>query len=263
VKINQDILKELQEIAPALATLDKVNFYQVEVDYFDHVPANIVEMIGHEIRTEGVPEALNAVRYTDLYPAPQPFYFESFSDLILTKINVEEAAEELAYTLPILQHTEKKELYTVPAAYFDSFPESVIKLTKQEASIHPSPIRQWRSKWSTLTQAIQDLILRPRYAFAMASAVGMIVFAVLVINSQPNMSGDDKIFAQMQQIPDADLHHYISRHRDEFDEHTILTNINNVDLTHYFEKSGQPVHGAPGQTNKGLDEEIANEDVLD
>jgi hypothetical protein len=91
----------------------------------------------------------------------------------------------------------------------------------------------------------------------------MIVCVGLVVNTQNNLSEDDRIFAQMQQLPDADLHHYIDKHRDEFDEHTILHNISNVDFTHDFDKPEQVTPHIEGHAAGKGDEDITSEDILD
>lgn len=257
MKLDKNILKELQEIAPSLAKLDKVNFYQVEEGYFAQSKLNIIELLEKPVQNETILEAMQKM---ELYSAPAASYFEAFSDKLMSKVHAEEVAEELSYALPILEHVEKKELYKVPAAYFASFPKSITKLVSKEAS--ESVVAHWADVWSSFTEVVLGLISRPRYAFVMASVVSVIVCITLVVNTKSVLSDEDKIFAQMQQIPDADLHHYISRHRDEFDERIILTNINNVDFTHYFDKPDQVTPHIESHGKGQTDEEIAD-DILD
>ena len=251
MKLNNNISKELQEIAPMLAKLDKVNFYQVEDGYFERSRVSIIDAIGHPaVESEFVSSVLALNHKKEIYAAPAASYFESFSDAVITKVHAEDVEEELSYALPVLQHIEKKEPNQVPAAYFSTFPALITKLASNDAKAHHSPVDQWNDKWSILTEKVLGLIARPRYAFALASSIGMVICIAVAIHAQTSMSDDDKIFAQMQQIPDAELHHYISKHRDEFDERTILHNINGIDFSHYNDKIG------------GTDDEI-NEDNLD
>ena len=261
MKLNNKILTELQEIAPTLAKLDKVNFYQVEEGYFEKSQINITELVG-KVHGEELPTVLSSIDKKELYTAPVASYFRSFSDNLISKIHAEEVAEELAYALPTLQHAPKKELYKVPATYFSSFPEKMSKLISKEAA--ESTVEHWSIKWAGFTETVFSLISKPRYAFAMASVVSMIVFIGLFINTQTgSISADDKIFAQMQQIPDADLHHYIAKHRDEFDERTILHNIDDVDFTHYFDKPEQVTPHIDGHAKGEPDDELSSEDILD
>jgi hypothetical protein len=262
VKLDKNILKELQEIAPSLAKLDKVNFYELEEGYFEDSHLKIVEAIGKSlVHVEAMPSVLSSIPKKNLYAAPAVSYFESFSDALMDKVNAEEVLEELSYALPILEHAEKKELYKVPASYFASFPKSIMKLVSKEAL--ESPVEHWANVWSAFTETVLILISRPRYSFAMASVAGMIVCIGLVINTKTILSDEDKIFAQMQQIPDADIHHYIAKHRDEFDERILLHNINNIDFTHYFDKPEQVTPHIESHTKGPINDEINAEDILD
>jgi hypothetical protein len=260
VKLNNKILEELQEIAPALAKLDKVNFYQVEEGYFEGSKHRIVESIAKPISEAELSPILSVIQKKELYPAPSSSFFESFSENLIAKIHTEEVAEELSYTLPVLQYAKKKEWYKVPANYFSTFPDQIAKLAKKVAV--ESPVEHWSNVWTEISERVSGLISRPGYAFAMASVVSAIVCIGLVFNKQNTMSGDEKIFAQMQQIPDSDLHHYIDRHRDEFDEHTILHNINDVDFTHYFDKPEQVTPHIESHTKGSTDDDITS-DILD
>ena len=261
MKKDNKILTELQELAPTLAKLDKVNFYQVEEGYFENSQLNIVELVS-KAQTEELPQVLASISKKELYAAPAASYFGSFSDDLISKIHAEEVVEELAYALPILQHAPKKEFYKVPATYFSSFPERMTKLVSKQTA--ESTVEHWSIKWANFTETLLGLISQPRYAFAMASVVSMIVFIGLFINTQTSsISGDDKIFAQMQQIPDADLHHYIAKHRDEFDERTILHNINDVEFIHNFDKPDQVTPHIDSHAKGVPDDDISSEDILD
>lgn len=265
MKLNNKIItEELEEVAPMLAKLDKVNFYEVDGAYFQNAQATIIESVQKLPVDAGfLSTALTLVNKKELYMAPAATYFESFSDDMIRKVHAEEVAEELSYALPLLQHTEKKALYEVPGVYFLSFPGSVSALISKQGIEHNGPVREWGHKWNELAQRIFGLVSRPKYAFVMASVVSIVVCSVLVFSKQP-MSEEDKIFAQMQQIPDADIHNYISGHRDEFDERTLLLNINNVEFTHYFDKPEQVTpHIESHVKGNAADDEISKDDILD
>jgi hypothetical protein len=263
VKLNNKILTELEEVAPTLAKLDKVNFYQVQEGYFENSQSKIAELVEKSAMQEDVlPSALSAIDKKQLYPAPAAVYFKSFSEALIAKVHAEEVEEELSYALPVLQHVPKKSLYKVPAAYFASFPEKIIKLATKKAP--GSSLTHWGSVWSSVGDVVFAFISRPRYSFAMASVVGMIVCIVLVTNTKTSaLTEEDRIFAQMQQIPDADLHHYIDKNRDEFDERTILHNINDVEFTHYFDKPEQVTPHIENHAKGNANDEPTNDDILD
>jgi hypothetical protein len=264
VKPASNIEKELKEIAPALARLDKVNFYQVSDGYFQDAQLKIIELIDKPVVKEVLPAIFSRIEKKELYTAPAPAYFEAFSDQLMKEIYAEEVAEELSYALPILQDVAKKEAYEVPALYFEKLPDAITRMVSKEVIDHSSQIEEWSSRWGLFMQQVWDVFSRPRYSFAMASIVGVIVCIGLVINNR-TISAEDKIFAQMQQVSDADLHHYIAKHGDEFDEHTLLHDINNVEFTHYFDKPEQvtPHIESHISGDKDKDDESTNEDILD
>lgn len=263
MKPNNNILKELQEIAPNLARLDRVNFYQVEEGYFEDSQLRIAELIESPVtQTEVLHTVLSSINKKELYPAPASAYFESFSENLLAKVHAQEVEEELAYALPVLQNVPKKQFYKMPVAYFASFPEKIVRLATKKAP--ESVLIHWGNVWGRLGDVVFGFISRPRYSFAMSSVVGMIVCVFLLTNTKTSsISAEDKIYAQMQQIPDADLHHYIDKHRDEFDERTILHNINDVEFTHYFDKPEQVTPHIENHAKGNPNDELTNDDILD
>ena len=259
MKPNNNIVNELQEVAPTLASLDRINFYQVEEGYFESSQVAIIESVE---KTEIVTATLSSIHKKELYPAPAPAYFDSFSENLIAKVHTEEVEEELAYALPVLQHIPKKQFYKVPVAYFAAFPERMVRLATKKAP--KSVLVHWENVWIGIGDLVFSFISRPRYSFAMASAVGMIVCIFLVTNTRTSsITDEDKIFAQMQQIPDADLHSYMNKHRDEFDERTILHNINDVEFTHDFDKPEQVTPHIESHAKGTPDDEAINNEIID
>jgi hypothetical protein len=261
VKPGKNIINELREIAPALATLDRMNFYEVQEGYFAGWGMQIIKLVQRPEKEEILPAVLALVPKTNLYPAPGAAYFESFSAKVVAAINKEEVAEELSYAIPLLQQVAKKKMYAVPAGYFGAFPAAMVKLAAKRPV--QGQAQHWGGIWSRLWEALSLTVSRPRYSFAMASAVGMIVCVGLVMNTRNGaMSDEDRIFGQMQQLSDADLHQYVAKHRDEFDERMLLNNINNVDFTHYFDKPEQVTPHIESHTKVNLSDEAAADDIV-
>ena len=254
MKPDKQILNELQEVAPTLAKLDKVDLYHVEEGYFQNSSVAISNLITGAEQSS----ILSSIPKKELYTAPASSYFATFSDDLIHVIHADGVAEEVSYTIPVLQHIDKKELYEVPVSYFASFPHRITKLATN-TSIE-TPVEHWTGIWSVLTEKLSMLIARPRYSFALASFAGLFMCIIVAVNTRNTLSSDDKIFAQMQQIPDADIHHYIDRHRDEFDERTILTNINDVDFMHSFDKPDQVT---PHIERHARGDEEISEEILD
>ena len=258
MKQNEEIAKELQEVAPTLSILDKVNLYQVSESYFldsaDHIMATVGDVTLSSI--------LSPIRKEYLYSAPAPIYFESLTDNILTKIHADQVAEELTYSAPHLLSLPKKSTQQVPAGYFASFPEVMAKMAAHEDAAHSHDIEQLGSQWSELIDRLWTLVSRPAYAMAIASCVGLIMCIGLVANNH-SLSDEDKIFAQMQQIPDSELHSYIGKHRDDYDEHTILHHIDETDFTHYFDKPEDVPAHLIDQVKGTAAAEANNDDIID
>jgi hypothetical protein len=120
---NNKILQELQQVAPALAPLPKINPYRISPNYFSSLPDEIIK------RTKS-DEDLNL----DL-PKQNPYnvssdYFKNLPVLILKRIEKEEAQisvfEEMEQISPLLNTIPKAPVYTVPGEYFNE-----IELKKQ------------------------------------------------------------------------------------------------------------------------------------
>ena len=263
MKASKDISKELHEIAPILSGLDKKNFYTVSEGYFEESTQKIM-MLAEDVTLHGIdlPPVLASIEKRELHSAPQG-YFSSFTDNLIGQIHAEEVAEELAYTAPLLIGFDKKEAYSVPVNYFAAFPTDISKIAAKEAAAHDTLIDHEISVWSIWIQRILTVVSRPKYSFAMACMVAIVVM-ISVVYTHSTLTPEEKIFAQMQQIPDSELHHYIGKHRDEFDERTILYHINDIEFSHYFDKpENVPAH-LKGDIKTGPDNiDNLNEDVID
>jgi hypothetical protein len=258
VKQNEEIAKELQEVAPTLSTLDKVNLYPVSEGYFQDSTNDIMAMIG-ELK---LPSTLSQIEKKNLYPAPAPLYFESIADNILTKIHADEVADELTYSAPHLVSLPKSTIQQVHVDYFISFPEVMTQMAAHEDAAHSHDLEQLGGKWSELIERLWAFVSRPAYAMAIASCVGLIMCIGLVMNNH-SLSDEDKIFAQMQQIPDSELHSYIGKHRDDYDEHTILHHIDETDFTHYFDKPEDVPAHLIDQVKGTTASEVNADDIID
>ena len=263
MKVSKDISNELREIAPTLSGLDKKNFYTVSEGYFEESSQKIM-MLAEDIKQHGIdlPPVLASIKKKELHSVPEG-YFNSFTDSLIGQIHAEEVAEELAYSVSLLVGVPKRMPHTVPANYFDTFPQVISAMAARDAAAHDTLIEHEISIWSIWIGRILTLVSRPKYSFAMACMVAIAVM-VSVVYTHSTLTPEEKIFAQMQQIPDSDLHHYLGKHRDEFDERTILYHINDIEFSHYFDKpENLPAH-LKGNIKTGPDNmENVSEDIID
>lgn len=102
------ILQELQEIAPALAALNRAMPYALPEGYFDTISANVLMKI-----------QLTESR-SSTYSSPAG-YFDTLPNMILAKIKAgqNEVAAELNEVAPLLNTISKAPVYAVPEGYFE------------------------------------------------------------------------------------------------------------------------------------------------
>lgn len=115
MKEDTNILAELLEVAPALATIDKAMPYAVPASYFNHLHQDVLAQIG----ADDLPKT------TLPYTLPQG-YFNTLGGNVLAAIaketsNENEVVAELETIAPLLNTIDKSVVYTVPAAYFATF----------------------------------------------------------------------------------------------------------------------------------------------
>lgn len=128
---KQKILDELREISPLLAENQPVIPYRVPETYFEGLADSVLGMIS-------VQGLFNTVK-SPTYEVPEG-YFETLSSNILSRIReqvpVNEIAGELNEIAPLLNTVSKKEVYAVPAGYFDT----VVFAANRQADKAPAKI---------------------------------------------------------------------------------------------------------------------------
>ena len=147
---KNDIIMELKEISTVVAELGAKTPYEVPAGYFEDLAGHIMARLhdGEEPVFSFDKSSLN-------HPFTIPDnYFEGFSDLILNRIKAEEApshTEELKFLSPILGQLDKAVPFSLPAGYFEQFPEEVVtgvhaidfvnqKLNPHESNILPAAV---------------------------------------------------------------------------------------------------------------------------
>ncbi|MBL0310307.1 MAG: hypothetical protein IPP77_11725 [Bacteroidetes bacterium] len=141
MKSSEEILKELKEVAPGLAKLDKSSVGEVPVDYFKSFAVDMMK----KIRAEEVAAELSSV-------APELAR--------LGKTSVLEAP---------------------PAAYFQSVPSSVLQRIKSEEKIKETSPNGWMVSINVFFDRIADSIFKPKYSVAFAGFATMIILAVMML----------------------------------------------------------------------------------
>ncbi len=137
-------------------------------------------------------------------------YFKSFPELMKKKIR----DQELAEIAPTLAKQEKENTADVPVNYFKSFPELMIKKISSEQKQKTSPA--WLNSLNNTFGGLTSVIFKPRYAFAVAGTVAMLVIGVMFLLKTEQACAPDDLFCQLEKMSDEELNNYIFNRPDEF-----------------------------------------------
>ena len=125
MEIRDNILSELREISPLVASISKQVPYVVPQPYFDGLAMQVMLRIGMEEKT-GADPILN-ISKENTYKAPEG-YFDGLAASILNRIKAtetENVQEELELLSPLLGKIEKKNPFTSPTGYFDDLSKTI------------------------------------------------------------------------------------------------------------------------------------------
>lgn len=134
MKPEENILLELQELAPTLANGSVQIPYALPEGYFETFPLLMLDLVA--------PAPQNAV--------PEGF-FDSFPELMLQKLRANEVTEETAGIAPLLNSIPKAMPNHVPADYFSQLKPSAAVQTTQVIAIR-------RKVWMQVAAAVAILL---------------------------------------------------------------------------------------------------------
>lgn len=175
---NTDILNEIREISPLLASLQGIHVYTVPDGYFNH--------LAEDIRTAAV---LHSIKQDITQKAqPQdvpPGYFENLSADIIGKVreaaNMHEEADGLSFLPENLKQTPA---YSVPDGYFEHLPSQIMEQVRPAAKVIP-------------------LYRRPLFKHAIAAAFAVILFVAVFFSVSDTSNGEDRFSAVSRStVPD-------------------------------------------------------------
>lgn len=183
METRENILKELQEIAPMLSKIEKKNFYSVPENYFPDFKSEMLE----QVKPRGVKQELKTVapellkiekRSTVEVPVG---YFNFFSRNLMKKIRANEVAAELKEIAPILSETEKVNLLEVPANYFNAFPQQMMKRIAVEQKANAVVAKpNLTNALNNVLENIAAVIFKPKYSFAFAGMASILIVTVMM-----------------------------------------------------------------------------------
>ncbi|WP_142684067.1 hypothetical protein [Chitinophaga polysaccharea] len=192
------ISDELMQIAPGVNWPADIPF-TVPADYFEHLPAVIMQQIQLE-------DLRNTMPAVPGHPVTVPAsYFEELPKAILQRIQTEEKQpdfiavnEELETLSPFLAAIPKATPFTVPAGYFESLRAEYPGTANSLRTVHRNRTATWL-KW-TVAACLT--------AFIGGSAL------LFVINNNNHHNNIEK---QLEALDDQDIVNYLQTHTDPFD----------------------------------------------
>ena len=128
MKNSPEILKELMDISPLLAGLEKVNVFTVPDGYFDELHLRITN---YAILNNTSP--VENINKRNLQQVPTG-YFDTLSDSILAKVRViypGSAEDELRKLSQLLYSLKGKNVFSVPVDYFDALVDAILAKMKE------------------------------------------------------------------------------------------------------------------------------------
>jgi hypothetical protein len=221
---STDILKELEQISPAVAQITGETPYQVPAGYFDTLDTVIMARIA----AGGIEETslLDIAGKQMPQDVPQG-YFDTLSDNILSKIkaqNNQSAVDELNELSPVLAGLSKTNLYKVPAGYFENL-SSVLT-----------------AKTTTETKVVSMFSRRVWIRYAAAAVLfGLIAFGINFFFQQPITNGpvavnlptvktEEQINTELAQISDDEIVNYLKMTADSKDAEAIAAAVDQNQL---------------------------------
>lgn len=241
---SNNILKELQELSPVLASsYPQPVPYKVPDDYFGQLSTNILNAI-NATGTDNAADELQAlspllgsISKKAPYHLPED-YFNTLSENTLAETKaLAFVQEELDEFSPVLHNLKHAPLYEVPAGYFDQLPDAILKKVNEQ---QPAKVIKMGSRSN----------LR-RYIAAAAVVLVMLTGGWWFLQ-QPGTSEKPPVAEGIKQLADDELIHFLDDQSlaaesagnsvvytefDNNDMHDLLADVSDEELQQYVEKN--------------------------
>ena len=229
MEIREDILKELKEIAPQLASLEKVNLGQIPEGYFLNFKHTILEQIkpvDAKQELEALAPTLQKLQKTGLAEAPAA-YFSGFSTKMLHKVRADEAAQELATIAPKLSTLPKLNIYEAPANYFKAFPARVLADIALQTETVVTGFGNWVGELNELLDRAIRVIFQPRYSMVFAGGLTTVIMAVFMFIKVQQC---DDLECKFAQLSNDEINTYLDNKSDSYTDEVFEMNLETKSL---------------------------------
>jgi hypothetical protein len=231
MEANHNNMEELQEIAPAIANLNRQNLFFIPVGYFD----SLAELIITNIR-------LAQFKKENPYSAPIG-YFENLPDLVINKIHLigNEVYQELSEVAPLLNTIGKSNVFSFSEGYFNNILEPTLvrkEIKTRKVVSFGDPIR----KWLTYAAAASVLFIIAITAYLYIDIHGRNFEDQLPIEQRISELNEQEIMNYLKDndgITSGDLIIPAADDQDPQIQH-LLENTSDEDLENYLDEYSEP-----------------------
>lgn len=256
MKNNEDIFKELREIAPNLAGIEKKNLFIVPEGYFANFNNVLMQKVQIGTSEQELPQVaplLATLKGLQQADAPAG-YFSSFSSGLLGKIRATEVADELHAIAPVLSSIEKANAYEAPAGYFNTFAQQVLQqATAEQKPTAATDMPKWLQSANFVLEGIIAAVFKPKYSFAFAGSLSMVILAGMMFMKIEQCTD---VECQLAQLSTTELDEYMTENADEFHKSVLDISTDETKLKTRNEKGTLSV-------DKYLEAELSDEDLAD
>jgi hypothetical protein len=243
---SNDILKELKELSPLLADMEKVNVFTIPDGYFDGLSTTVLFVVKAEEKN-----SLPSFSGRSTFDVPAG-YFESLAGNILAKIKDGEVihADELRELSAVLYSIQNENVYKVPYGYFDGIADTIL----QKVQPYQAKVVSMRKRDGFF-----------KYAIA-ASVIMMMAFGIYKIdrNLPNNISTTNSLSASLL---DPIIQKGKNMDQAQFDE--TLNSLSTQEIANYLEKHNDEADVAvltsslDANSIPSQDDYLVNEKTLD
>ena len=229
METREDILKELKEIAPRLASLQKVNAYSVPENYF----ADFKHIMLEQVKPVDVKQELQVLAPT-LLKVSKPanaeapaVYFSEFKTRMVSKVRADEVAKELATVAPRLSVIEKVSTLQAPANYFSAFPERVLRDIQAGQQTVVLGGKSWIDSLNEFLDGVISVVFKPKYATAFAGMATMVVMGMLMF---VKVQQCDDLECKFAQLSNEDINNYLDNKSDAYSDEVFEMNLDTKNI---------------------------------
>lgn len=218
---NKEISAELLSLSPTLAAIPNTNVFSVPDNYFNELPANILQLLQPD-----QPLSFGKAEKPSL-SVPEG-YFDGLASSILTKIksqSEETAMEEISSLSPAIAAIGQKNVFTVPEGYFDGISVEALQNVAPQAKV--------------VAMKPKTRIIKYMAAAAVAGVIGLSIFNIagnkteVKNNNYPadlmaeanNILKNKSFDKELNALSDKDIEQYLEANGEDVDAALVASTV--------------------------------------